>query len=204
MTPFPTRCYLTGTDTDAGKTVAAAALCAAHGLAYWKPVQSGLDGPTDTETVRRLAPQVACWPEAHRLPRPASPHAAARDVGVRIDPAALRLPTDGPLLVEGAGGWSVPYAADPWIFQADLARALGLPVVVVARTTLGTLNHTTLTVRALRADGFEPAGLVLVGPHHAENEADLPALTGLPVLARLPRVKLPEGFDGLVSAARGP
>lgn len=199
MPVFPPKLYLTGTDTDVGKTATAAALCAATGATYWKPVQSG--EPTDVATVRALAPSVAIVPEAHVLPRPASPHAAAADVGVHIDPAELVLPDADRLVVEGAGGWMVPYAQDPLVWQADVVQALDLPVVVVARTGLGTLNHTFLTLRALRADGLDVAGLVLVGDAHAENERDL-ARWGAPVLARLPRVTLPEGFGALVDALR--
>ncbi|MCB9665785.1 MAG: dethiobiotin synthase [Alphaproteobacteria bacterium] len=194
---MPPRFFLTGTDTDVGKTVAAAALCAAGGHAYWKPVQAGLDGPTDTEVVQALAPDVPTWPEAWRLRRAASPHAAAADEGLRIDPRTLTLPPADRLLVEGAGGWMVPLAEGP-VWQADLARHLGLPVVVVARTALGTLNHTFLTLRAVRDDGLEVAGLVLVGPDHPENVRDLHRW-GAPVLARLPRVSLPDDFPRLVA-----
>ncbi|MFM2162915.1 MAG: hypothetical protein RLZZ383_2427 [Pseudomonadota bacterium] len=197
-----TRFFLSGTDTDVGKTTAAAALCAAWGLAYWKVVQAGTTPITDRATVARLA-GVETFPEAYVLARPASPHAAARDEGVRIDPNALTLPSDGPLLVEGAGGFSVPIAAAPWVWQAEIPRRLGLPVVVVARTGLGTLHHTTTTVAAVRAAGLSCAGLVLVGDAHPENEADLPSLTGVPVWGRLPRVDdVARQFDTLVAAAR--
>jgi dethiobiotin synthetase len=202
MTTFPPRVFLTGTGTDVGKTVTAAVLCHVHRLDYWKPVQAGLDGPTDTETVATLA-GVRTWPEAHRLRRAASPHAAAADEGVLIDPEALTLPPADRLLVEGAGGWMVPlavYDGQP-VLQAALVRHLGLPVVVVASTGLGTLNHTLLTLRAVRDDGCEVVGLVLVGDPHAENERDL-ARWGAPVLARLPRVPEVRGdFDALVRAA---
>lgn len=196
---LPRQLYVTGTDTDVGKTVTSAALCAAWGLDYHKPVQSGLDGPTDTEVVQRLAPGVRTWPEAARLTTPASPHTAARDDGTRLDLSSFTLPTDRPLLVEGAGGWMVPYVDDPVQWQADLVRHLGLPVLVVARSTLGTLNHTFLTLRALEADGVDCLGLILVGPPHPDNEADLARLGGVPVLARLPRVADPaRDLDALV------
>ena len=197
---IPARFYLTGTDTDVGKTVTAAALCRAFDLTYWKPVQAG--EPTDTDTVRALA-GVETFPEAFRLGTPSSPHTSARDAGVRITLEAIRLPTAGRLLVEGAGGWMVPYRADPLLWQADVVRHLGLPVVVVARSGLGTLNHTLLTLRAIEADDIDCAGIVLVGPPHADNEADLTRLGGVPVLARLPRIDLARGIGPLVERLGG-
>jgi dethiobiotin synthetase len=204
---LPDRFFLTGTDTDVGKTVAAAALCAAHGHAYWKPIQAGLTGETDTEAVQRLTASIGApvltHPERWRLPRAASPHAAAADLGLRLRCEDVTPPSSPRLLVEGAGGWRVPLAANPWLRTADLVAHLGLPVVVVARAGLGTLNHTTLTVEAIRSDGIEVVGVVLVGDPHPENERDLPALTGVPVLGRLPRVAdLQGGFGEIVSAAR--
>jgi len=199
---LPDRFFLTGTDTDVGKTVTAAALCAAHGLTYWKPVQSGLADGTDTDTVRRLVPGVRTLPEAWRLTNPASPHTAARDDGVAIDVGALTLPQADRLLVEGAGGWMVPLRIAPWTWQSAIPQHLELPVVVVARTGLGTLNHTFSMLRAIRADGCEVAGLVLVGDPHPDNEHDLHT-HGAPVLGRLPRVaSLASDFGALVEAAR--
>ncbi|MCB9765583.1 MAG: dethiobiotin synthase [Alphaproteobacteria bacterium] len=196
---LPDRIYVTGTDTDVGKTVASAALCAAFGYRYWKPVQAGLDGETDTQVVARLS-GVETFPEAFCLRRPASPHAAAADEGVVIDPSALR-PPEGRLLVEGAGGWCVPYHDEPLRWQAGLVRHLGLPVVVVARTGLGTLNHTFLTLRAIRADGVPVAGVLFVGDPHPENERDVARWGGAPVLGRLPRVADPDrDFPALVAA----
>jgi dethiobiotin synthetase len=200
---LPDRFYLSGTDTDVGKTVTAAALCAARGMDYWKPVQAGLAPPTDSERVAALS-GAHTWPERWRLHRAASPHTGAAEQGLRLDPAALQLPPAPRLLVEGAGGWMVPYALDPVRWQADFVRALDLPVLLVARSGLGTLNHTCLTVRAVRADAIPCLGLILVGPPHPDNRRDLERLTGLPVLAQLPLVPhLPEGFDALVRALAG-
>lgn len=199
---IPDRVFVTGTDTDVGKTVACAALCAAFGHAYWKPVQAGLDGPTDREVVAELS-DAPTFPEAWRLRRAASPHAAAADEGMRIDPDRLTLPDAPRLVVEGAGGWKVPYAVEPPVWTSDLVRRLGLPVLVVARSGLGTLNHTLLTLGAIRADGHAVVGLILVGPAHAENARDLAALGGAPVLATLPRVAdLAHDFGQLVARLR--
>lgn len=196
--PLPEQFYVTGTDTDVGKTVVSAALTAVLGRSYYKPVQSG--EPADTDTVQALV-DVPTLPEAVRLARPASPHAAAQDEGRTITLEQISRP-EGPAVVEGAGGWMVPYAmqGDTVLWQSDVVRHLGLPVVVVARSGLGTLNHTLLTIRAIRADGITPLGLILVGPAHPENQRDLPLLGGVPVWARLDRCSLPEEMPKLVDS----
>lgn len=181
---------VTGTDTGIGKTVFSAALTGAllrrHGAArYWKPVQAGLEEVTDSQAVAQLAPGALVHPEAYRLVTPASPHLAARIDGVVIDPARLDLPVgEAPLVVEGAGGALVPLAER--LLYADLFAGWGLPVVVVARTGLGTINHTLLTIEALRARGVTPAGVAFVGEAHEENEAVIPMLSGVARLGRLP------------------
>jgi len=149
---------VTGTDTGIGKTVLAAGLAGAlakvHGAArYWKPVQAGLEEATDSAVVASLAPAAHIHPEAYRLASPASPHYAARIDGVVIDPAHLALPTgDGPLVVEGAGGVLVPLD-DGGLLYADMFARWGLPVVLAARTGLGTINHTLLSRAADRDCG---------------------------------------------------
>ena len=176
---------VTGTDTDIGKTVFAAGLADFLGARYWKPVQAGLEEATDSEVVSALAPGALVHPEAYRLATPASPHLAARIEGVVIDPARLRLPEgDAPLVVEGAGGALVPLAGG--LLYADLFAGWGLPVVVVARTGLGTINHTLLTIEALRARAATIAGIAFVGERHEENEAVIPMLSGVARLGRLP------------------
>ena len=199
---IPPRFYVTGTDTDVGKTVASAVLCRALGCDYWKPVQSGLAGETDAQTVVRLSGAHA-WPEAYALPRPASPHASARDAGARIQLDAIHLPPADRLLVEGAGGWMVPYATEPTLWQSDVVKHLGLSVVIVARTGLGTLNHTLSTLRAVRGDGVEVIGLLLVGDPHPENESDLALLGQVRVIGRIPRmVDVAAELDAVASALR--
>ena len=196
---LPRRLFLTGTDTDVGKTITAAALCRAHQLRYWKPIQAGTADGTDRERVATLA-GVETLPERWRLARACSPHRAAMDEGVVLRVADLDAPPGDRLLVEGAGGWMVPLG--PGLWTRDLALRLGLPVVVVCRTGLGTLNHTCLTARTIRADGLKLAGLIAVGDPHPENLADLPGLTGAPLLGWLPRVTDPAAdFATLVAAA---
>ncbi|NJB67157.1 dethiobiotin synthase [Desulfobaculum xiamenense] len=169
---LPSRLFVTGTDTDAGKTVISALLTAGLDAHYWKPVQSGVREGTDTETVRRLTglPAERFLPEAYRLMEPLSPHAAALIDGVRIDLDAIRmpnLPADARLVVEGAGGIMVPLNENA--LMIDLMARLGLPVVLVARSGLGTINHTLLSLAALRQAGIEVCGVVLNGPRNPAN-----------------------------------
>jgi dethiobiotin synthetase len=194
---LPEAFYVTGSDTDVGKTVVSALLCRALCATYWKPVQAGCEPCTDRARVEAIA-GVPTVPERYVLERAASPHAAAADEGLRLHPNDFELPHARPLVVEGAGGLMVPYAMDPVFWQSELIAHLDLPVVVVARSGLGTLNHTSLTLRSLAADGHTVCGLILVGPEHPENARDLAALHGVPVLARVDWVEDVEGeFDRL-------
>ena len=184
-----TAIVVTGTDTGVGKTVFAAALAGALGARYWKPVQAGPDeeGGSDTGRVARLGdiPPERMHPEAYRLGEPLSPHRAAELDGVAIDPARLDLPQGaGPLVVEGAGGVLVPLTRS-WLY-ADQFAAWGAPVVLVARTTLGTINHSLLSLEALRARGVAVLGVAFVGAANADNEATICALGKARRLGRLP------------------
>lgn len=183
------RLVVTGTDTGIGKTVVAAGFAQALGARYWKPVQAGFDagcdgGGTDRDTVAALSGQEVL-PEAYRLATPCSPHQAAAIDGVTIDPARLALPEDdSPLVVEGAGGVLVPLRED--LLYADLFARWGLPVVLVARTALGTINHSLLSLEALRSRGVGIAGIAFVGDENAETERVICAIGQVRRLGRLP------------------
>ena len=184
-----TRFVVTGTDTDIGKTVFAAGLAGALGAHYWKPVQAGVDPEGDKETVARLGniPQTHILPEAYRLTTPASPHLAARIDGVEVRLDKLSLPqVDGPLVVEGAGGVLVPVSET--LLMADLFAHWQLPVILCARTALGTINHSLLSIEALRSRGVPLAGIAFIGDPHEENERIIPQLAKVPSLGRLPRL----------------
>ena len=184
-----TRFLVTGTDTDIGKTVFAAGLAGALGAYYWKPVQAGVDPEGDKETVARLGgiPKTHILPEAYRLRTPASPHLAARIDGVEVHLDSLALPqVDGPLVVEGAGGVLVPVSET--LLMADLFAYWQLPVILCARTALGTINHSLLSIEALRSRGVPLAGIAFIGDPHEENERIIPQLAKVPSLGRLPRL----------------
>jgi len=178
---------VTGTDTGIGKTVFASALAAALGATYWKPIQSGLDGEeSDSDAARRLGVS-RILPEAYRLTEPLSPHRAAELDRVEIDPARLTLPhVDGHLVVEGAGGLLVPITRS--LLFADLFAQWRAPAVLVARTALGTINHSLLSVEAMRARSIPIVGIAFVGDANEDNEATICTLAGVRRLGRLPRL----------------
>jgi dethiobiotin synthetase len=184
-----TRIIVTGTDTGVGKTVFAAALAGALDAVYWKPIQAGVQEETDRETVLRLSglPGERVLPETYRLKTPASPHLAAELDGVAIDPAALVLPnTDQPLVVEGAGGLFVPLTRE--VVYIDVIAQWRAPVLLCARTTLGTINHSLLSIEALRARGIALLGIVFTGDENVETERVIVYMGRVPRLGRLPHV----------------
>lgn len=183
------RIIVTGTDTGVGKTVFAAGLTRALDARYWKPVQAGLDddGSSDSSRVMALAglPQERVLPEAYCLATPCSPHRAAEIDGIEIDPERLSLPdVEGPLVVEGAGGVLVPLTRR--VVYADLFARWNCPVVVVARTSLGTINHTLLSLEALRARHVPVLGVAFVGEGNADSEATIAEMGNVRPLGRLP------------------
>lgn len=184
---FPDRFFVTGTDTDVGKTVVSALLAAGLGASYWKPVQCGLEGLGGDRD------RVAAWagltpdrviPERYRLEAPLSPHLASRLEQVQINLQDFQLPeVSGSLIVEGAGGLLVPLNEQDLIL--DLIRQLQLPVVLVARSKLGTINHTLLSIAALRAAEVSILGVIVNGPRNPENCAAIAHYGQVPILAEL-------------------
>ena len=189
------RLVVCGTDTDVGKTVVSALLVQGRQAHYWKPVQCGLEnGEGDRERLGRWLriPPDRLLPEAYRFDDPVSPHWAAELAsgapdrpGPAIDPERLTLPLlESPLVVESAGGLLVPLRRD-WL-QIDQIQRWGLPVLLVARSGLGTLNHTLLSLEALQRRDIPLLGVLLNGPPHADNPRTLEQLGGVPVLGCLP------------------
>jgi len=179
--------FVTGTDTDVGKTVVSAWLMTHLNAAYWKPVQAGTEPATDTATIRELAelPADRILPEAYLLPEAMAPHEAARRAGVAIDMGKLKPPaTDRLLIVEGAGGMLVPLSDKAYVI--DLAAQLRLPVLLVARSTLGTINHTLLSIEALRRRSLPLAGVVMNGPKTLHNREAIERHGDVTVIAEIP------------------
>ena len=178
---------VSGTDTGIGKTAAAALLTLGLNAHYWKPIQSGTEDGTDTATVKALTglPDERFLPEAYVLTEPLSPHRSAELDSVTIELDRLALPdVDGPLIVEGAGGLMVPVRRD--LLQIDLFKHWGAPVILCARTGLGTINHTLLSVEALRARDIPLHGLLFIGDDNPDNIRTIAEFSGAPILGRLP------------------
>lgn len=182
------RIVVTGTDTGIGKTVFSAGLAGFLGARYWKPVQAGIEEETDAQLVARLGglPADRIVPERYRLRTPASPHQSAARDGVRIDPAALDVPDvgDRPLVIEGAGGLMVPL--DGSTLYIDVFARWQLPVVLCARTALGTINHSLLSVEALRKRGIDMLGIAFIGDSNPESERAICEIGQVRRLGRLP------------------
>jgi len=181
--------FVTGTGTEVGKTVVSSAVMiryrhlAPH---YWKPVQTGIESDDDTRTVERLS-RGACIDRGIRLQCPLSPHLSARLAGETIVVDALRamMPFEEPLLVEGAGGVLVPLNDEETMI--DLIRELSLPALVVALNALGTINHTLLTIEALRARRIAIAGVVLTGGVNEDHRQAIERFGAVPVIDEMPR-----------------
>jgi dethiobiotin synthase len=210
---MPPDLFVTGTDTGVGKTVVAASLAAAwralgHSPSALKPVASGVDGVGEDEAL--LARAAGHEPRSYyRLKVPLSPHRAARMEGIALDRSGLSawvLNQAGPRIVEGVGGWEVPLGN---FRVSDWAADLAFPVVVVAPNRLGVLNHSLLTVEAIRRQGLIVAALVLVTQEHPDlsSEGNLEDLRELlpqlpvcafPFLTGFEQSFLEEGGRGLV------
>lgn len=187
---LPRQFVVVGTDTGIGKTVVAAMLMAGLKASYWKPVQSGLTGMTDTQAVQQLSGLAAefFWPEAYRLHTPISPHASAAIDGLRIDPARLSPPrVSGRLIIEGAGGLMVPINDQTLLL--DVIQGWGLPVLLVARCRLGTINHTLLSLAVLRAHGIQVLGVVMNGGSDAVSRRAIEDFGQVRVLAEVPMLQ---------------
>jgi dethiobiotin synthetase len=181
------RFVVTGTGTGVGKTVFSAALAGAMGASYWKPIQSGLEGETDSETVRRLSGlgPSRILPEAYRLRLPASPQIAAAHEDIGIEASRLSIPRlPGSLVIEGAGGLMVPLSNT--LLQIDLFATWGLPVILCALTSLGTINHTLLSIEAIARRSMRLHGVVFVGEHEEEVEKAILSFGKARRLGRLP------------------
>jgi len=185
---LPPRLFVTGTDTDIGKTVVSAVLLAGTEGYYWKPVQTGIIESSDTDWIREQTglPESHFFPETYRFQQPLSPHAAAalEDAHISLDRFAMPVTPDTEvLIVEGAGGVLVPL--NETHFMLDLMMKLAVPVLVVADSGLGTINHTLLSLESLRRADLDILGVVMNGPKNSGNRQAIETYGRVPVLAEI-------------------
>ena len=189
MKKYPKEIFITGTDTDVGKTVISSILAVGLDAHYWKPVQSGLDD-CDTDPVKKNTgfSDESFFPERFRLNAPLSPHISASLDGISIGLDDFNPPEKYErLIVEGAGGVMVPLNKND--FMADLMKKLGFPVIIVARSGLGTINHTLLTIDYLRKKGVDIFGVVMNGEKNSENREAIEHYGKVMVIGEISEIK---------------
>ncbi|MBN2420506.1 MAG: dethiobiotin synthase [Deltaproteobacteria bacterium] len=189
---FPERIFVTGTDTGVGKTLVSAILLAGLNGKYWKPVQSGLEDITDTWWIKEKTglDDSHFFPETYRLRLPLSPHASAEADGIRIELDSFKVPQTRDretLIIEGAGGLMVPLNEKEMMI--DLIKRCDAPALVVARSALGTINHTLLSIGQLRSYGIGIAGVVMNGPKNSSNRDAIEGFGNVTVIAEIEEIK---------------
>lgn len=175
--------FITGTDTDIGKTLICCWLTMHSGFAYFKPIQTGTDYDSDSSIIQKYV-SVKIYPEIYRYKAPLSPHLAASLENQEININKICLPTTKNLIIEGAGGVLVPINKKYYII--DLIKALKVPVILVARSKLGTINHSLLTIEALRARNIPIAGIILNGEINEDNKKAIKYYGRINILAQFP------------------
>lgn len=159
-----------GIGTEVGKTIVSAIFCEAFELDYWKPIQSGANEDNDAHRVSELlAKKVTIYPNSYSFKEPLSPDQAAKLEGITIDPMSIQIPQSNNLLIEPAGGLMVPLTSDGYLFS-DLIKKWNLPIVLVSRFYLGSINHTLLSIEYLISQKLTLAGIVFTGEINAESE----------------------------------
>lgn len=182
--------FVTGIGTDVGKTVASAVLCESLGANYWKPIQSGSLEHSDSDTIKALITNghERVFPERFRLRAALSPHAAARLEHVNIKLSDFcPPPRNAPLVIEGAGGLMVPINLRSTM--ADLVAKLEAPLILVVRHYLGSINHTLLTLSAIKALNLACKGIIVSGEQNTQSEHAIKRIGGVPIIAHIPAMK---------------
>ena len=191
--------FITGTDTEVGKTVVSLGLCLHWKADYWKPVQTGQ--PTDTDFIKKFLPHHKAHPNTYQFKAPLSPNQASFKENKKINLTKIHPPKSSCLVVEGIGGVYVPLNNKQTVL--DLIQRINYPVILVARSGLGTLNHTLLTLTALKQRKIKILGVVLSGPPHSDNKKDIekwgkaPVILELPILKKITKTNLLNHFKKL-------
>lgn len=174
--------FVTGTDTGVGKTVVSLGLCLHFQASYWKPIQTG--EPSDTDFIKSFLSSRQIYPSTYSLKAPLSPNQAAEKENVNISLNKILIPAAPFLIVEGIGGVYVPLNDEDHLMK--LMEFINRPLIVVARSGLGTLNHSLLTLAALKKKALKIAGVILVGPKHELNKRDIEKWSHIPVVLEVP------------------
>ena len=203
-----------GTGTEIGKTITCAVLLSRYAgiskLAYWKPIATGSAEHRDTQVIERLCgPEVEILQELYLFEPPVSPHLAARLAQKKIHPQRVlkaletyqQKNSERALIIEGIGGLLVPLTADGYLL-ADLLREMALPCLLVASSTLGTINHTLLTLEAMRSRDLKLVGVVLNGPPNHENRLAIEAFGGVQIISEIEPIE-PVSSNSVLQTSRG-
>ncbi len=181
------RYFITGIDTNVGKTIVSAILVEALQADYWKPIQCGITDGTDVNEVRKLISnsKTKVHPEAYSFAAPVSPHLAAAIESKKIDVKSIVLPsTSNHLIIEGAGGMMVPLSKNNYVIQ--LARELDAEVILVVRNYIGCINHSLLSIDYLLRNKYKIKGMILNGNFDPLVEQAITTYSDIPVLAKFP------------------
>ena len=179
-----------GTDTDIGKTLISSFFVRGLNSYYWKPIQSGIESETDSKAIKRITKvkNEKIIDEAYIFKKPVSPHWAAEIDQKVINFDHLNIPKiEGPLIIETAGGLMVPLTRN--YLQIDQIKKWGLPVILVCKSSLGTLNHTLLSIEALKKRNIKIFGLIINGKKHLDNPKTIEDFSNLPIITEFPFIK---------------
>ncbi|MBS0235707.1 MAG: dethiobiotin synthase [Proteobacteria bacterium] len=179
------RIFIAGTDTEVGKTFVSAWLCNQLKAEYWKPIQTGSINGTDSELIREVG-GINTHRESYCYKAPVSPHLAAQIENEEISLESILVPSNKCLITEGAGGVLTPINSK--YLMIDLIKQLSMPVILVARTTLGTINHTLLSLEAFRARNVKVLGIIMNGTANADNRSAIEHYGRIKVLAEMPMI----------------
>jgi dethiobiotin synthetase len=191
--------FISGTDTGVGKTIASAILLKKLKADYWKPIQTGFPEDSDTAFIKKLLAEekIIYHPEAIKLKPPLSPFHAALQSNVSISAKDIKLPdNNNSLIIEGAGGLLVPIEAD--FLMIDLIKKLGFKVILVSKNYLGSVNHTLLSIEALKNRRIPIAGLIFNGEDINSTEAFILKQSGCHLIGRIKKEK---AFNAAVIAS---
>jgi dethiobiotin synthetase len=183
--------FVTGIGTNIGKTIVSAVLVEKLKADYWKPVQSGDLNKSDSLSIQSLISNTVTkiHPESYKLTQPFSPHKSAAIDGITIDPDNIHLPkTSNALIVEGAGGLMVPLNNEFLII--DLIKKLNIEVVLVSQNYLGSINHTLLSIHALKSYGITIRGIIFNGIKDIYSKDFILETTGVELLGHIPQYNM--------------